>query len=498
VTLYGPRAVFEAWLEAYGPPAGELGPERYVREVLGAVPDPFQLAVLRAYGRGVRQISIESCHGPGKTCVIAWLIVLQLTTRYPQKVAATAPTSGQMEDALLAEVKKWMQRLPPPILALYNIKSDRIELKAAPTESFATFRTARPETPEALQGVHCDPGYVLLVADEGDGVPGAIFEAGLGSMSQRNATTILAGNPYRTSGFFYNANHGEGAGSWYRLHVTAHAGEHCGAIEPDGQGTYISERVDPQFARMIAEEYGEDSNVYRVRVLGRPPRSEADVIIPLELIEAARGRNVQPSPTAQIVWGVDPGLSHDLATLAKRKANVLTEPIKTWSGLRDSMLLVGVIKAEWDLCQPSERPIAIYVDAIGIGKGTADRLIELGLPAVAINVSETPALNSERYKNVRTELCFAARDWFYARDCAIPHDPKFEQEAAAQKYKPLLSSGLVLALPKADMMKYIHPRRSPDRLDAFLLTFAGGATAAMGFTHTAWGKPLKRDVKGIV
>src|SRR5690606_3985934 len=60
---------------------------------------------------------------------------------------------------------------------------------------------------------------VLLVVDEASGVPEPVFEAGVGSMSGHNATTILLGNPTRSSGFFFNT-HPRNRGLWKTYHIT--------------------------------------------------------------------------------------------------------------------------------------------------------------------------------------------------------------------------------------------------------------------------------------
>ena len=84
----------------------------------------------------------------------------------------TAPTSSQLFDAMFAELKRWVNELPKELQELFNVKSDRVELVAAPAEAFISCRTARAETPEALAGVHSD--NVLLIVDEASGVPEAV------------------------------------------------------------------------------------------------------------------------------------------------------------------------------------------------------------------------------------------------------------------------------------------------------------------------------------
>jgi phage terminase large subunit len=459
----------------------------FVKEVFGATPDPWQERVLRAYGRCEPGISVRSCHGPGKTACLAWIIWHQSCCRYPQKTVATAPTSAQLFDALFAEVRFWGNKLPPAVLALFEVKSDSISLKADPAGSFATFRTARPETPEAMQGVHS--AWVLLIGDEASGISERIFEAAVGSMSGERATTILAGNPVRTSGLFFDTHHAL-RDQWFTVHVSA----------------FDSPRVSKRFIERVRRQYGEDSNAYRIRVLGEFPRADLDTIIPYELIAGASGREIVPNPEAAVVWGLDVARFGDcLTALCKRKGSVVPQPIQTWSDL-DIMQTSGVIKAEWDMTPPEHRPTDICVDAIGIGAGVADRLKELGLPIRAVNVSETPALAQSNCVNLRTELWWKARQWFTDRTCSIPPELKDEgmderstlqSELATVKYKIVDSSGKLRAESKQEMKKRGH--KSPDKADAFVLTFAATAASALsGSQRKSWNEPLKLNRKGIV
>lgn len=469
------------FVRRYGPLAGEEGPYLFVTEVLGITPDEWQVGVLNAFGRGERRISIRSCHGPGKTALAAWLIVYQLACRFPQKTACTAPTGGQLFDALYAEVKKWVKRLPEPLQALFDVKRDRIELFAAPEESFLSVRTARADQPEALQGIHSDEGFVLLVVDEASGVPEAIFEAAAGSMSGHNCTTLLLSNPVRTTGFFFDTHH-RLADMWHTVHISA----------------FDSPRVTRDFIDDISARYGENSNAYRIRVLGEFPAADEDTVIPFELVELASKRDVHPTPGAPVVWGLDVArFGDDRTALAKRKGNVVTELPKTWRGL-DTMQVVGRVVHEWNSTYLPDRPIEILVDVIGYGAGVADRLRELGLPARGVNVSESPAMKS-RYVLLRDELWFEMREWFMRRDCRIPDSDDLKVELIAPKYDIVDSSGRVKVEQKKLTKKRLPRVGSPDIADALMLTFAGNAaTAVLGAQVLSWNKPLRRDYKGIV
>lgn len=452
----------------------EDGAYLFVVEVLGQTPDDWQKEVLLAVSRGERRISVRSGHGVGKSTVAAWIMIWKALCFYTVKVVVTAPTSAQLFDALFAEVKRWIRELPEGWQTLLEVKTDRIELKAAPNECFISARTARAEAPEALQGVHAD--NVLLVVDEASGVPEAVFEAAMGSMSGENATTLLFGNPTRTSGFFFDT-HNKNRANWWTLKVSC----------------FDSQRVSPEFIREVAEAYGEESNAYRVRVLGEFPTADDDTVIGLGIVEAAMSRNIVPSPKTPVVWGLDVArMGDDASALAKLRGTVMLEKIKSWRKL-NLMQTVGVVKAEWDATPEADRPVEINVDGIGMGAGVVDRLCELGLPARAINVAELPALNPT-YRNLRTELWFKGRAFFEAANCALPKDDLLCADLVSVKYLPPDSAGKIRVEPKEETKKRL--RRSPDCADAFLLCLASDAVIAQygSAAGSRWNKPLRRGL----
>lgn len=467
---------------------------RFVEEVLGATPQPWQREVLTAYNSRVRRISVRSGHGVGKTTVLAWLMVHHQLFFFPQKTVVTAPTAQQLWDALWAEYKTWVTKLPTVIGELLEMKADRCEYIPAPSASFVSARTSRAEQPEALQGVHSD--FVLLIGDEASGIPEAVFEAAAGSMSGHNAITVLAGNPVRGQGFFFDT-HGKLAGdgtngTWWTRKV------------PCAESNYVTADFAPDMAR----RYGEHSNAYRVRVLGEFPVSDDDTIIPFESVESAFDRDIVVPKTAVVIWGVDCArFGNDRSTLAKRQTRQLMEPILIWHKL-DTMEVAGRVKKEWDETPQWLRPVEINVDAIGIGAGVADRLRELGLPARAINVSEVPsAQNADKYDRLRTELWFKMKEWFAGRDVKLPGYYKTNrdkdrddlvEELTKPKYKFLPGSSKIKAESKDEMRK--RGMVSPDLADAFALTFASDAiTLAQGRAgSTSWRQKLSRPLKGIV
>jgi hypothetical protein len=448
----------------------------FVREVLGVEPDAWQDEFLAAVSNGERKISIRSGHGVGKSTAASWAMLHFVLTRYPSKVVVTAPTSSQLYDALFAELKRWHKELPDAWRELLDPKTDRIELKASPTEAFISARTSRAEQPEALQGVHAD--YVMLVADEASGIPESVFEAAAGSMSGHNAVTILLGNPTKSSGFFFDTHH-RLKDEWWTRRVSCHD----------------SKRVSKEYIADMAARYGEDSNAFRVRVLGEFPRSDDDTLIGVELVDSAFHRDVSPTSEAAIVWGLDVArFGTDATALCKRQGNTVSE-IRKWRNL-DLMQTTGAVVAEYEAMRLEDRPIEILVDSIGLGAGVVDRLRELNLPARGINVSESPAMGTI-YTNLRAELWGKMKAWLEKRDCKLPKDESLLAELVAPRYA-FNSNGKMKLESKDEMRK--RGLGSPDMADALALTFASDAAVGLygkGY-QSQWGKPIKRNLRAVV
>ena len=457
---------FIDFIEAYGD-----DPVAFVEEVLQASPLDWQKEFLRSIAKGERRISVRAGHGVGKSTACSWALIWHMVTRYPQKGVVTAPTAPQLFDALFAELKAWINKLPPVLKDSFEVFSDKIAFKAAPESSFISARTSSKERPEALAGVHSE--NVLLIVDEASAVFEEVFEAAAGSMSGHSATTVLISNPTRNSGLFYKTHH-ELASDWCRMHVSC-------ADNP---------LVSKDFIRQIASTYGEQSNAYRIRVLGEFALTDDDTLISADLVDAAMVRDITVSPAEPIIYGVDVArFGTDRTALCKRRGNVVLE-IKHWGGL-DLMQTVGAIVNEAKLDAPEE----ICVDTIGLGGGVADRLREQGYNVRDVNVSESSAMNPNANR-LRDELWMAVKDWLATRAVKLPRDESLRQELVAPRYN-FTSSGRLVVESKDSMRK--RRMRSPDLADALCLTFAGNA-AAVGGRALAWkpGKPLTRGIRGVV
>jgi len=451
-------------------------PVLFVREVFGVTPDPWQGEMMEAVASGKRKISVKSGHGVGKSSASSWLMLWYLLTRYPVKVVVTAPTSAQLYDALFAECRRWVNEMPDQLKALLVVKSDRIELAAAPAEAFISCRVSRVETPEALQGIHSE--HVLLCADEASGVPEAVFIASSGSMSGKNATTLLLGNPTRGSGYFFDT-HNKLNSDWWTRTVNCED----------------SPRVSDEYVEEMRKRFGEDSNDFRVRVLGEFPTQDDDTVLSWATVDAAMSRDVPDREEGEMVWGLDVARhGDDQSALCKRMGRVVTE-IQCWKKL-DLMQLCGVVKAEYDALPPSRQPKSIIIDSVALGSGVLDRLQELQLPAIGCNVSESPSAGTQ-YANLRAELWHGKLKAFLeARDCRLPRNDDLMAELVAPKYS-FTSNGKLKIESKADLKRRGH--KSPDMADSIMLSLAYENTVMMhgSFASNKWKTPIRRNLRGM-
>ena len=455
-----------------------IGPAEFAREVLGARPTEQQLQGGRAVVER-RRVSIRSGHGTGKSAFMSWCVMWFMACYFPCKIPCTAPTAHQLDDVLWSELAKWHRVMAsrfPALSSEFSWSKSGYRMSSSPNESFAVPRTARKEHPEALQGFHSD--NILFLIDEASGVPDVVFEVAEGALSTEGAFVVMVANPTRQSGYFFDSHH-KMRSDWAALHWN-------GEDSPN---------VSRQYVETMAKKYGRNSPVFKVRVLGEFVAA-ADGVISLELCEAARLREVAVNAAAPVVWGLDVArFGDDSTALAKRQGNHQLAPVREWWG-KDTMQTAGLIKAEWDATPAERRPRAINVDVIGIGAGVVDRLRELELPVVGVNVAESESARQVAaqkddtelsFNRLRDELWWRGREWLEARDCKMADDEETIAELTTPTYS-ILSNGRIQVERKDELKS--RGVKSPNRADAWLLTFHEGGFPRMGRAAPIKYKPL--------
>lgn len=332
-------------------------PVDFVEDVIRAKPDANQRDILNSVAR-YPMTSVRSGHGIGKSAVESWLAIWFLTTRPYPKIPCTAPTQHQLWDILWAEIAKWLRNNPALANDLIWTK-EKVYMKGHPEEWFAVGRTA--SKPDALQGFHAD--HVLYIIDEASGVKDEIFEPILGALSTEGSKLVMCGNPTKITGFFYDSHHKNR--------------EQFNAMHIDGRS---SSRVGQDFVDTIIDMFGEDSDVFRVRVAGEFPRALPDSFIPMEWAERA---SEAKAPEIEQVTRVDIGIDvarygDDSSVISPVLDRRVQEEPEVYHH-NDTMQLTGmavICVKKYARAHPWAE-IHVKIDCDGLGVGVFDRLMEL-------------------------------------------------------------------------------------------------------------------------
>lgn len=336
-------------------------PVEFVEDIIGATPDEEQAKILRSVAANP-MTTVRSGHGVGKSTVEAWVVIWFMVTRPFPKIPCTAPTQHQLVDILWAEVSKWVRNNKALSNELIWTK-EKVYMRGYPEEWFAVARTA--SKPDALQGFHAED--VLYIIDEASGVDDDIFEPVLGALSTPGARLLMCGNPTQLSGFFYDS-HNKNRASYATFHI-------------DGRN---SSRVSQDFVQTIINMYGEDSDVFRVRVAGDFPLQEDDIFIPLSLVEKSIVTEFSPRKNPNLIHiGCDVARYGDDKTVIGYKIDEKVTLYKKRQGqdtmkTADDIVMLGeMLVQRYKLTPEKDTPIPVKVDDGGVGGGVVDRLRQI-------------------------------------------------------------------------------------------------------------------------
>ena len=403
------------------------------------------LAVEEALKGGKKRISVRSGHGIGKSTTLAMLILWYLFCYKDAQVPCTAPTSDQIHDILWKEVAKWLNLMPQPVREKYEWTNGYIRITESPETWFARAKTARKENPEALAGVHGD--FVMYIVDEASGVPEEIFNTAEGALTGDNVLVILISNPTRLIGYFYDSHHKDKE-SWQTL----------------GFSSIDSPIVDKEYVSRIISKHGEDSDEYKIRVLGEFPRE--DTMDDKGYIALFSENDIKISDTEEFIGerrlGIDPSGEGDDKTVWVIRDNfkakiVAVEKVSNASSIaQKTMTLMQHYQVKGE---------HTYIDNFGAGANVAQELALAGIRVKAINVGDKPQ-DEEMFLNRRAEASWRVKQWFRKGGELVDH--KGWDEILTIRYRKELS-GKMKIMGKLEMKK--EGIKSPDHYDALMMTF---------------------------
>lgn len=417
-------------------------------------PDRWQKEVLQDIGRRVADLStatreaIASGHGVGKSSLVAWLILWAMATHEDTRGVVTANTEAQLRAKTWAELGKWYRLFVARDMFRYTATS----IFSVQQGYERTWRIdAIPwskDNPESFAGLHNQGKRILIIFDEASAIYDAIWTVAEGALTDKDTEIIWCafGNPTRNNGRFFDCFH-RGRAVWNARHV-------------DSREAKLSNKEQ---IKQWAEEYGEDSDFFKVRVLGEFPSSRENQLIPSAVAAAARRREpaTRSYEFAPVVIGVDPAWTGEDMLAVVLRQGVYSKVLEVTPQNANDMEVARRIAAYQDDYGAS----AVFID-MGYGTGIYSAGRDAGRTDWRL-VPFAGRAGSPQYQNKRMEMWDEMKKWLMEGG-SIDDDRLAAELSAPESY--ISRTGRQVLEAKADMKK--RGLASPNIADALALTFA--------------------------
>jgi hypothetical protein len=460
-------------------PWGQPGPlEKY------SGPDEWQADFLRELGEEVRKrnfdglhpvmpirFSTSSGHGIGKSVLVAFIENWIMSTRPHSRGTVTANTFQQLSTRTWATIQTWTKLCKTG--HWFEVTGQRTYHKQFKESWFCSAQSCREDNSEAFAGQHAATSTSYYINDEDSAVPDKIHEVEEGGLTDGEPMIFLFGNPTRSKGAFHRATFGVERNRWIVRSI-------------DSRKCAFSNKEQIEQWR---QDRGEESDFFRVRVLGLPPNADDSQFIDLDRIRAAQKCEVVTLGDEPLIAGVDlawGGDDNNVIRFRRGKDARSIPPIRIpGEQTRDSAVMIGRIS---DLLNDGVRVgphrrlkiHTVFLDSAGISGAIGARLRQLGYSNV-IEINFGADSPDPQYFNMRAYMWGRMKQWLLTG--AIDEHPRLECDLIGPGYE--LDSKVRIKLePKAEMKK--RGLDSPDDGDALALTFAQTVSPARQ-------RPMRRD-----
>jgi hypothetical protein len=415
--------------------------------------------------RDHRRTAVQSCHGVGKSHIASrvagwWLDVHPPGTAF---VVTSAPTYAQVRAILWRYIRRMHKAAGLP----GRVNQTEWHLD---DELVAFGRKPADHDEAAFQGIHALK--VLVILDEACGIPEQLWIAADALTTNAECRILAIGNP-------------DNPASHFRKVCTPGSGWHVIKISAFDSPNLTGEDVPDELSRALVgrewveekrAEWGEDSPIYRSKVLGEFSVDAPNQVVRQSDVAACRLDLETPYAPAELLpvhLGVDVGGGGDETVIRERRGPVAG---REWRARTDrpetiAPMVLNAIRESGATC--------VKVDSIGVGFGVIGELrnmAERGLHSariVAVNVGEASS-DPARFFNLRSEIWWMARELSERRGWDLSSMDNADT-TVAQLLTPLWSpdaSGRIKVEPKDDVIERLG--RSPDNADALLLAYYAG------------------------
>lgn len=423
-------------------PLEHMQPQPWQKEILGEIRDGFKTP-----GQAIRE-AVASGHGVGKSSLVSWIILWAMATHEDTRGVVTANTDGQLKSKTWPELATWYSRFI--CREMFTLTATSIFANQAGHER--TWRIdAIPwneRNTEAFAGLHNHGKRILVIFDEASAIIDKIWEVTEGAMSDKDTEKIWIafGNPTRTNGRFYDCFH-KFRKYWQTRQV-------------DSRKVEISDKKQIEEWR---EQWGEDSDFFKIRVRGEFPSASETQFISGTIVEKAVERIPKPNTYKRlpVIIGVDPAWTGaDTLEIVMRQGpfykHLLSLP-KNDNDVHTAGLLARL--------EDKYNAAAVFIDS-GFGTGIYSAGTAMGRNWQLISFAGKPL--SSAYANKRAEMWGEMKKWLI-EEGMIEDDQTLKDDLTGPEAF-INIKGKIQLESKDDMKRRGLP--SPNKGDALALTFA--------------------------
>ena len=441
------------WGEKGGPLENEEGPDANQKQFL------IDLGA-QVKGGGFRGadpvmpilMSISSGHGTGKSVLGAWIANWLMSTRPHSIGTVTANTFKQLETRTWAAIRHWTKLC---ITAhWFDIRKTGIYSKESPEDWKVVMQTCREENAQSFAGQHAKNSTSWYLFDEASNIPDSIWDVAFGGLTDGEPMFFAWGQPTRSSGKFHEITFGSLRNRWNHRTIDSRK----------------SRFTNKELIEQWRIDYGEDSDFFRVRVLGLPPRASDLQYIDSDRIFAAQNRDAFHFEDEPLVVGLDVARGGKASSVFRFRRGMDARsipPIRiSGEASRDSMVLVTKLLQIMSTEYGGVKPAMAFVDS-GFGGPIVDRCRQLGYTNVVEVQFGAACPDPRHYANMRAWMWSKVRE-FLTRG-AIDKDTRLATDLAGPAAKMDKQDRICLE-SKEEMEK--RGLDSPDDGDALALTFA--------------------------
>lgn len=441
--------------------ANSSGPEPWQRWLLEQIRDG-----LKTPGEAIK-IALASGHGIGKSALCSWVALWAVSTFPDTRGFITASSEAMLMTRFRAELRTWFRRFKAQ--NFFELTATSLISRDANHEQ--TWRLDllawNQNRPEAFAGLHNAGRRILVIFDEASAIEAPIWETVEAVATDADAQVIwlVCGNPLHPVGRFRDS---------FERYAHRWINKHVNSLE-------VSFTNKPQLQRWM-EDYGEDSDFVRTRVLGEFPRTASTQFIGPELVQEAMDRELIPSRTDPLVIGVDVArFGDDESVIFPRKGM----DARTFKPLTFRNIPLDKLEDQVVAFCNAHHVTQILCDGTGVGGGLVDHLRRRGylVTDVQFGSKADQQIDGTRFANKRAEIWGLMRNAL--RNLCLPNSQVLKEQLTGPEYTFSRTSDAILLEPKDAMKRRGVP--SPDLADALACTF--GAEIATLPALSDWVQP---------